>query len=137
MLFYLTPPKRIKQARCFSAFTGAGISVDTEIIRQAVPSCGCGGILKPDFIFFEEGIPVKASIEAEKIARQTDVMLIIGSTGEVYPAAYLPEIAKQNRAAIIEINPASSRYTDQITDFFIKTGAVEGISRLEDALKSL
>jgi NAD-dependent deacetylase len=90
------------------------------------PACSaCQGLLKPDFIFFGESIPMSAYHASIAAAEKADVFLIIGSTGEVMPANQIPMIAKHNGAKIVEINPEPSRYTPQITDVYIagKAGA--------------
>ncbi len=94
----------------------------------------CGGLVKPDFIFFGEGIPqvaYQASIEA---AGSADVFLVIGTTGEIMPASQIPYMAKQNGAKIIEINPEPSNYTGSITDIFLKGKAGIIMPALADAV---
>ena len=95
------------------------------------PKCiACGGLLKPDFIFFGEGIPPKAYENSFAEADQADVFLLIGTTGLVQPVAYIPVKAKQNGATIIEINPERSSFTDQITDIFLQGKAGEVMTKL-------
>jgi NAD-dependent deacetylase len=91
-------------------------------------------VLKPDFIFFGESIPPDALRQSQEVAEHTDCMLLIGTTGEVYPAAMVPQIASRNGATIIEINPNKSLYTDEITDLFIKATAEEAGEALRTAL---
>jgi NAD-dependent deacetylase len=98
------------------------------------PRCPCGGIYKPDFIFFGEGIPPRALAESQDAARKTDVMLVVGSTGEVYPAAAVPRQAKGGDAKIIEINPSMSEFTISVTDLFIPLGAGEALALIEREL---
>jgi NAD-dependent deacetylase len=62
-------------------------------------------------------------------------MIIIGSTGEVYPAATLPAIAKENGARIIEINPLPTAFTAGITDLHIEANAVAACLALRQALQ--
>ncbi len=92
------------------------------------------GILKPDFIFFGESIPHEAYCNSFADAEKADVCLIIGSTGEVTPASYVPRTAKQNGAIIIEINPQESMFTHQITDIYLKGNAGEIMTLLENEL---
>lgn len=99
------------------------------------PRCSCGEILKPDFVFFGEGIPPQAVVESERAAGRTDVMLLIGTTGEVYPAAALPRAASRNGATIIEINPERSLYTGEISDIFIQMRAGEAAALLQELLE--
>ncbi len=101
------------------------------------PLCsGCNEILKPDFIFFGEAIPEPAMSLSFQEAEQADAFLVIGTTGEIMPAAQLPRIAKTNGAKIIEINIAPSVYTHQITDVFLQEKATTAMSKLLDALKN-
>ena len=64
----------------------------------------------------------------EEISR-ADLLLIIGTTGEVMPAGMLPSIASSNGARVIEINPGRSAFTDSLTDLFLQGPAAE-VSRL-------
>ena len=71
-----------------------------------VPRCaGCGALLRPDVVWFEEMLPPEALAAAEAMARRCDLMLVVGTSAEVYPAAALPSIAKASGAVVIEINP--------------------------------
>ncbi|HKK48895.1 MAG TPA: Sir2 family NAD-dependent protein deacetylase, partial [Alkalispirochaeta sp.] len=110
--------------------TGTRVAATEERIASLPPVSDQGGLLKPDFVFFGEGIPGEAARRAEHAARTADVFLIIGTTGEVYPAARLPHTAQQNRATIIEINTVRTTYTESITDVFLQGRATEVLSQL-------
>jgi NAD-dependent deacetylase len=100
------------------------------------PRCGdCGGVLKPDFVFFGEGIPGAAGREASALVAACDCLLLIGTSGEVQPAASLPPAAKRRGATIIELNPKPSAYTASIVDVFLPLGAAAGMERLDAALR--
>lgn len=91
--------------------------VDPILISRPVPGCPvCGGLLKPDIIFFGEGIDQHIYEEAFGEASQCDCMLIIGTSGEVQPANQLPIIAASNGAYIIEINTEPSAYSDRVSN---------------------
>lgn len=105
-----------------------------QLLAEKLPRCECGGIYKPDFIFFGESIPAEALSRSQQEAQNCDCMILIGTTGEVYPAAMVPQMASQNGATIIEINPSPSLYTQQITDIFIRAGAVEAGKALRKEL---
>jgi len=99
------------------------------------PACSdCGGILKPDFVFFGEGIPEPAHSMSVLETEQSDVFLLIGTTGKVTPASYIPHMAKSNGAVIIEINTEASAYTDTITDVFLHGRATEVMEGVMEAL---
>ncbi len=107
---------------------------EPKLLEVLPPRCPCGGIYKPDFIFFGEGIPPRALAESQDAARKTDVMLVVGSTGEVYPAAAVPRQAKDGGAKIIEINPSMSEFTISVTDLFIPLQAGEALALIEREL---
>jgi NAD-dependent deacetylase len=95
-----------------------------------------GGLLKPDFIFFGEGIPAEAYQASIEAARNSDVFIVIGTTGEIMPASQIPHLAKENGAKIIEVNTKPSNYTDNITDIFLQGKATEVMGLLSEALNS-
>lgn len=116
---------------------GAKYPADRDRLRTLPPECpSCGGVLKPDFVFFGEGIPGEAAREAAIEASQCDCMLVIGTTGTVYPAASLPLAAKRRGATVIEINPAPSEYSSGVSDPRIPLGAVAGMETLDRLLRS-
>jgi NAD-dependent deacetylase len=71
-----------------------------------VPCCPhCGAYLRPDVVWFEESLPAHALIAAEDAARACDLLIVAGTSGEVYPAAALPQYAKAAGAIVVEVNP--------------------------------
>ncbi|MGB9744021.1 MAG: SIR2 family NAD-dependent protein deacylase [Desulfurella sp.] len=102
---------------------------------SSVPYCPyCKVPLKPDFIFFGEMIPKEAQEKSEQLMNNCDLLIIIGTSGLVYPAAFLPPMAKKKGAKIIEINKTFSEYTDKIVDVFLEGSASE---ILEEILSEL
>lgn len=92
-----------------------------SILETIPPLCPrCNGLLKPDFIFFGEGIPPKAYRDSFEAAQNSDVFLIIGTSGEVSPANQIPEIARHKGAQVIEINRDISHYTHRTTTLFLQ-----------------
>jgi len=81
--------------------------------------CYCGGLIRPDVVFFGEPIPPKAQEEAADLAQSCDLLLIIGPSGEVSPANFLPHIAKDHGAAIVENNLEPTRLTRSVTDYLL------------------
>lgn len=107
-------------------------------LTSTPPECSkCGGLLKPDFIFFGEGIPEEAMQKSILAAQTADVFLIIGTTGEIMPASNIPYLAKQNNAKIIEINIEKSKFTDSITDIFIQEKASLAMEEIIRIIKEL
>jgi NAD-dependent deacetylase len=70
------------------------------------PRCSrCTAYLRPDVVWFEEFLPAAALAAAEDAARGCDVLLVVGTSAEVYPAAALPAHARDAGALVVEINP--------------------------------
>ncbi len=104
---------------CMSCFTK--IKFDASLLKDIPPRCpSCSGLLKPDFIFFGEGIPQQAYRDSIEAAEQSDVFVIIGTSGEVSPANQIPEIAKYKGASIIEINRGPSHYTHRLSTLYLE-----------------
>jgi NAD-dependent deacetylase len=104
-------------------------------LEEIPPTCRmCGGVLKPDFVFFGEPIPEPVATKSLLEARLSDVFLLVGTTGEVMPACMIPRAAKENGARIIEVNPEESEYTGGVTDVFLQAKATAALSHLIDIL---
>ncbi|MCW7754522.1 NAD-dependent deacylase [Desulfobotulus sp. H1] len=80
-------------------------------LTQLPPLCACGGVLRPDCVFFGENIPEETMIKARELTLSCDLMLVVGTSAEVWPAAELPHMAKAAGARIIEINPEPTSLT--------------------------
>jgi len=115
---------------------GKRVEAQARLLEALPPRCACGGIYKPDFIFFGEGIPPDAHARSQDAAARSDVMLVVGSTGEVYPAALVPRRAREAGATIIEVNPDESEFTQSITDIRIPLKAGEAFRLIEKELAS-
>lgn len=95
------------------------------------PVCDiCNTALKPDVVFFGEGIPMIAAYGANEEAHVCNTMLIIGTSGAVYPAAEIPFTAKSQGATIIEINVEETPFTSSITDHFLQGNASEILPKI-------
>jgi len=94
-----------------------------EWIIPRLPSCKCGEPMRPDVVGFGE--PVHNLEKASEATSRCDLMLIMGTSGVVYPAAMFPVLAKRNGAKLIEINPKESALTSKC-DLFLpgKTGEI-------------
>lgn len=113
--------KKLKCLKCGSIYKAYEFD-----FKNIPPRCTKDNeVLKPDFIFFGEGIPRIAYSNSFADAEKAEVCIIVGSTGEVTPASFVPRTAKQNGAVIVEINPEESMFTNQITDIHLKGKAGE------------
>ncbi|MBO4675010.1 MAG: NAD-dependent deacylase [Elusimicrobiaceae bacterium] len=103
-------------------------------LSQDPPCCSCSGVLKPNFVFYGEGIPPAAYQNSLTLAQNCDVMLIVGTAGQVMPACSMPLVAKEYGAKIIEVNPQPSSFTNSITDYYFPQKATEFFATLEKEL---
>ena len=101
-------------------------------MSQDIPKCpSCNGILKPDFVFYGEGINKNNYDKATNMAIKADLVIIVGTSGQVMPACYLPFTSQKYGAKIIEVNTLESAFTAQITDYYFQTKATDFFSELE------
>ena len=79
---------------------------------SGLPECAeCGGLLRPDVVWFGEAIPREPMLQAAAAADECDVFLSIGTSSLVYPAAGLAEAALRAGATVIEVNPSATELT--------------------------
>lgn len=104
----------IARNKCFDSCQGEPTLLDTldATNDSKPPRCPyCGGMVRPDVVWFGETLPVHAINRAIEASQLCDVMLVIGTSGLVNPAAQLPILAAQNGASIIEVNPDTTPIT--------------------------
>ena len=106
-------------------------------LDELPPRCQCGGIFRPDCIFFGELIPPDALWRSQQLASTCGAMLVIGTSAVVQPAAALPDITKQAGGVIIEINPEETAFTSHTSDVFLKGNAGDVLSELVSEVKAL
>jgi len=130
----------IRRSRCLDAahpFVGElpAVAVGDEGYEVEPPGCAvCGSPLRPDVVWFGELLPAEATQTAWALAQACDTMLVIGTSGMVWPAAELPFIAARSGARIIEVNPTRSEIT-RVADVFIPARAGEAIPELARRLR--
>ena len=85
---------------------GEHFSLDYVMSQDGVPHCDkCGGIIKPDVVLFEEGIDYQAISDSVNAAEHADLLIVIGSSLVVYPAAGIPNYFHGNNIVIINKDP--------------------------------
>ncbi len=99
-------------------------------LTKIPPECECGGLLRPDCVFFGEMIPEESLRRSRKIASECELMLVVGTSAVVQPASLMPEIAKNHGAIIIEINPESTPLSHRVSDYLLKGTAGEIMRQL-------
>jgi NAD-dependent deacetylase len=125
--------------KCFAACRGEPTIVDLDaeaFAGEHAPLCPfCGGTVRPDVVWFGETLPQHALARAFQAAAACDVMLVVGTSGIVQPAASLPHQARSNGALVVEINPQPSLITP-VADVFIQEAAGLALPRIVEALRA-
>ena len=99
-------------------------------ITEIPPRCDGGGMLRLRAVLFGEMIPQEALWRSRQVATDCDVMLVIGTSAVVQPAALMPVVAKESGAKVIEINPERTPLTGDISDYLIKGTAGDVMNRI-------
>ena len=99
-----------------------------------VPRCPeCGANLRPGVVWFGETIPERALNESFAAASDCDVFLSVGTSSEVYPAAGLADLARENRALVAEINPQPTQQAARF-DLVIAANSGAALPKLVELL---
>ena len=108
----------------------------TGDFNELPPRCRCSNILRPDVVWFGESLPQEVWKNAMQEASLCDVMIIAGTSLVVSPANTLPIFAKQNNAALIEINPEQTAMSHEM-DLSIRDTSANVIPKLVEFVKTI
>jgi len=109
---------------CYQQVPSDGYAAD-YIEQGVIPRCpGCGNVLKPDVVLFEEQLPARTWLKARQAVEICDLMIIAGTSLAVSPVAQLPERAQKNGAGIIIVNQ-SPTYMDEHADVLLAGDVAE------------
>ena len=98
------------------------------------PYCECGGVLKPNTVLFGESLPHEALEGAYSEAQACNLMLVIGTSAVVQPAASLPLIAKERGSKIIEVNIEKAF---PVADYFLQEKSGVALPKIIAAIKRM
>ena len=119
--------------KCSTTMDGSSLKME-----DLPPRCSrCSSLLKPDVVFFGEPIPWEAQSISFKESNSCSLVLVIGTSAVVYPAASIPITAKERGATVIEINMERTPLTDQISDYLLAGSAGEIVPALVEEVKRL
>ncbi len=82
---------------------GTVITLDSPV-EEVPPLCQCGAVMRPDVVWFGEQLPRRATEDATRIANESEIMFVVGTSAVVFPAAAYPLLAKESGGMVIEIN---------------------------------
>lgn len=98
------------------------------------PRCECGGRLRPAVVWFGEALPEEALVQAYEAATFCDLFVSVGTSGTVYPAAGLIDLAHRAGACLIEVNPEPTPFSPY-ADLRLAAPAGEALPVLVDAIE--
>lgn len=110
-------------------------ALDQPQLRLQPPRCQhCGECIRPGVVWFHELLPEQTWQQAEQAMRRADLVLSVGTSGVVEPAASLVRLARTSRAQVVEINPAASGQSEFVDVAWRQTAALalpELVARLQ------
>jgi NAD-dependent deacetylase len=118
-----------RTSRCMSCGASSATERWMEVVmRGEVPRCDCGGVIKPDITFFGELLPEEAWRRSAEAMARAELLLILGTSLQVYPAAALPDYAPPS-AHIVMINQEPTARDDK-ADIVLRGTISEALSAI-------
>lgn len=102
-------------ATCGSLYHGPLPDMPEPELEKMPPSCECGGLIRPGIVWFGEQLPDEPWRAAVRAMVGADIVVVVGTSGIVYPAAGLPDMALANGAVVIEVNPEPTPLSESAT----------------------
>lgn len=121
----------VREFTCVRCYTVQEIDslLDEFLAEGVIPTCACGGILKPNVILFGEQLPVQVLLDAMHVAEKADLLIVAGSSLEVAPISDLPHDAHQRGAKIVIINEQAT-YMDEQADVVLHANLAEVLPQI-------
>ena len=114
---------------CGREYLGALPDMAEPVEAVEPPKCTCGGLIRPNVVWFGEPLPEAAWQNSVDAVANADVVVVVGTSSIVYPAAGLPELALANGIPVIEVNPERTPLSTAATATVRETaaGALPGL----------
>jgi NAD-dependent deacetylase len=109
--------------RCDQPFHGPLPEMPEPVEVVEPPRCSCGGMIRPNVVWFGEGLPSDAWQRSVDAVTAADLAIVVGTSAIVYPAAGLPELALANGIPVIEVNPERTPLSDSASISLRETAA--------------
>jgi NAD-dependent deacetylase len=122
--------KKLRCVECNARFPREGF--DLSVLPPVCPDCG--GVVKGDTVMFGEPIPAKVLRACFEETERSDCMLVVGTSGVVFPAASLPHTVKKTGGTLVEVNPLQSELS-YLCDVCVRAPSGEALQLLVSRLK--
>ncbi len=130
-------PKCFACARPYAGFDGQSDTLYTPELRITPPRCvHCGGYVRPGVVWFGETLDASVWRRAQQFVKECDLLIVVGTSGIVHPAATLPMLAKRHEVEIVEINPEESEISF-LADYVLRSTASDGLCQIERVAKEV
>ena len=100
---------------CGSRYHGPLPDMPVPELERVPLSCECGGLIRPGIVWFGEALPDEPWQAAVRAVATSEIVVVVGTSGVVYPAAGLPDIALANGATVVEVNPEPTPLSESVT----------------------
>jgi NAD-dependent deacetylase len=100
---------------CQGEYQGELPDMPEPVETVTPPQCRCGGLIRPNVVWFGEALPESAWQKSVDAVGNADVVIVVGTSSIVYPAAGLPELALANGIPVIEVNPEPTPLSNAAT----------------------
>jgi NAD-dependent deacetylase len=126
---------RINHFRCNYCRAEYNLQLE-ERTQEVPPICPhCSELVRPDVVWFGESLPGDVVDIAWRAAESCEIMLVVGTSGVVYPVAQLPLVAKRAGALVIDVNPHCTPISE-MADIFLQGAGGVVLPQLLDALST-
>jgi NAD-dependent deacetylase len=109
--------------RCQSPYDGELPTMPEPVTAVDPPRCSCGGLIRPNVVWFGEPLPEDAWQRSVGAVTNADVVIVVGTSSIVYPAAGLPELALASGTTVVEVNPERTPLSASATVTLRETAA--------------
>jgi len=125
----------LREAECLAC--GTRVPIADVVGELPLPSCpSCGEVLKPGVVMFGELLPVGAIERAQALAREARLLLVVGSSLQVYPVAALPEETLAAGGTLAIVNRGGTPW-DARAELVVDGGAGETLRGLAEAMAGM
>jgi NAD-dependent deacetylase len=100
---------------CGGRFEGVLPEMPEPAMSVEPPQCPCGGLIRPSVVWFGEALPEDAWQRSMAAVTTADLVVVVGTSSIVYPAAGLPEVALARGIPVVEVNPERTPLSDSAT----------------------
>ena len=101
--------------QCLTEYQGEVPAMPEPAESVEPPRCQCGGLIRPNVVWFGEALPDDAWRRSVDAVVNSDLVVVVGTSSVVYPAAGLPEMAVASGTPVIEVNPQSTPLSNSAT----------------------